>query len=234
MNRYLILAVAMLGADPCSTSRAADWIFMPSYYSHDPETGQRVTQYEPAQPALVQVAANYVRSGYRHTRSRIEVGGSADYLHMTEEWGRPVRPYGEWQRPFRPYSVPYDLWGPAYGPWGPAYGPWGPAVGPYSYGPYDGYGYDRDRRYDHGAGHGPGDDGDGRGGEHHGNRERHRDADRPRRGDDGYPGRFFGRPTTDHEFYWPRPRAPGRSGATGDRPPEKRPPERPSNRPRVE
>ena len=59
------------------------------------------------------------RSGYRHYRSTIQAGGSADNLHIVEEWGRPVRPYGEWRFPYRPYSVPYSQWGQPFGGLGP-------------------------------------------------------------------------------------------------------------------
>jgi hypothetical protein len=67
-----------------------------------------------------------VQSGYWHTRSSIQAGGSADHLHVVEEWGRPVRPYGEWRFPYRPFSVPYPLWGPQFfgHPWYGHFG-WG-------------------------------------------------------------------------------------------------------------
>jgi len=94
---------------------AADWIFAPSYFTHDPQSGQRVSQYAEKDPAYAPERGNYRRSGYRHTQNVIRAGGSADRYHLVEEWGRPVRPYGEWQRPYRPYSVPYRQWGVPYG-----------------------------------------------------------------------------------------------------------------------
>ena len=122
------------------TALADDWITSPSYFTHDPQTGERVRQYSPIGPFYVNPRADFLTSGYHHTRSSIRVGGSADNLHVVEEWGRPVRPYGEWQFPFRPYSVPYDLWGP---PWyGFGWGSNGPPPGPYSQGrsyPYPGF-----------------------------------------------------------------------------------------------
>ena len=226
--RQLVVVVHLFalscGGRTVPTAAAADWIFMPSYYSHDPQTGERVTQFAATEPVFVEVPADYVRSGYRHTQSRIQAGGSADHLHLTEEWGRAVRPYGEWERPFRPYSVPYDLWAPPYVPggapggypypygesgygYGYGSGPWpghGPAAGP---GHGRGYGYpdggyapgqhdpDDGRASGRGEGRGPDDRGDYRG--------------RRRRETEGYPGRFFGRPTTDDEFFWPRERDAG-------------------------
>ncbi|MBM3998269.1 MAG: hypothetical protein FJ297_01795 [Planctomycetes bacterium] len=93
--------------------RADEWAAARSTYTHDPRTGQRVYRYSPIGPVYAFPDRNVVQSGYRHIQSVIEAGGTADYLHVVEEWGRnPVRPYGEWQYPFRPYSVPYGLWGP--------------------------------------------------------------------------------------------------------------------------
>ena len=211
MNRHVLLLTLTLGILAYSTANATDWILATSYYSHDPQTGRRVTQYAPTARVFVEVRADYVRSGYRHTESRIQVGGSADRLHMTEEWGRPVRPYGEWQFPYRPYAVPYDFWGPPYGGSVPGF-------------PHRSRGYG----FDHfGRGYGPGyedsphghsghahDRGEGPG---HQNKDKHdahpdRPDHHPLPGDDGFPGNFRRRPTTDHEFFWPRPRDPARSG----------------------
>jgi hypothetical protein len=119
------------------TADAADWIFAPSTYSHDPESGQRIAQYAPIPPVYTAPRSGYVESGYRHFRSSIRGAyGSADHLHLVEEWGRPVRPYGEWQYPYRPGSVPYSLWGPPYAGmynnwWGyPWWGPFRGGAGP--------------------------------------------------------------------------------------------------------
>jgi hypothetical protein len=98
----------------CCGTNAADWITAPSTYTHDPQTGERVDQYSPIGPVYTFARRDYLRSGYRHTRSALQVGGSMDNMHIVEEWGRPVRPYGEWKFPFRPYSVPYSMWGPPY------------------------------------------------------------------------------------------------------------------------
>jgi len=106
-----LLGVLFLTTSAC----AADWILAPSTFTHDPETGKRVTQYAPIGPFYWPQRADYRQSGYRHHRSTLRAGGSADHMHVVEEWGRPIRPYGEWRFPYRPYSVPYDLWGEPYG-----------------------------------------------------------------------------------------------------------------------
>lgn len=126
MKRLMWLAGALAAA--ASVARAADWIVAPSCYTHDPQTGQRVDQYTPIGPFYTFARSDYMQSGYRHTRSSLQAGLSMDQMHIVEEWGRPVRPYGEWRFPFRPYSVPYSQWGPQFPPlgfggfWG---GPWG-------------------------------------------------------------------------------------------------------------
>ncbi len=89
----------------------SDWTTMPSTYTHD-STGQRVDQYAQTVEPQSMERVDFVRSGYRHTRSTLQAGFSADHYHQTETWGQPVRPYGEWRYPNRPYSVPYGQWGP--------------------------------------------------------------------------------------------------------------------------
>lgn len=105
------LLVAALASSVCS---AGDWVTAPSYFTHDPQTGQRVHQYSQIGPFYIHGQRDFRRSGYRQTRSSIQAGGSSDHMHVVEEWGGEVRPYGEWRFPYRPNSVPYDLWGPMF------------------------------------------------------------------------------------------------------------------------
>lgn len=106
--------VAVIGSGVVSSAVAADWILAPSTYTHDPQTGRRVTQYAPIEPVVVPTRPDYIKSGYRHNRSSIYSGNGADHHYVVEQWGRPVRPYGEWLYPYRPYSVPYQFWGAPY------------------------------------------------------------------------------------------------------------------------
>ncbi len=103
--------IAMILCLP-SCAAAADWLTAPSYYTHDPNSAERVTQFSPIGPFYVYTPPNYVKSGYRHMRSSIQAGGSADNYHLVEEWGRPVTPYEQWRFPHRPYGSPYPDWGP--------------------------------------------------------------------------------------------------------------------------
>ena len=127
------LAAAWLRPGAEQACFAPDWIVAPSYYTHDPKTGERTAQYARIGPIYAPPSANYVQSGFNHYRSSVVYGGTADHYYRVMEWGRPVRPFGEWLYPFRPYAVPFPLWNtPYYGMyqffgWPPAYPP--PAAG---------------------------------------------------------------------------------------------------------
>jgi hypothetical protein len=123
----ILLAFAQVAA-------AADWLTAPSYYTHDPVTAERVTQYAEIGPYYYYYRPDFQRSGYRQFRSTIQAGNSADNMHIVEEYGNPVRPYEEWRFPYRPYSVPYDAWGPPFGGLGGNAGYGGYPAGGYPYG----------------------------------------------------------------------------------------------------
>jgi hypothetical protein len=129
-----LAAIVMLSATPLAS--AADWLTAPSYYTHDGASGQRIAQYTPVGPFYYYTRPDYVKSGYTHHRSTLDLGNSSDNIHIVEEWGNPVRPYEEWRFPFRPYSAPYDAWGPPFGGLGNGGGvyPYGGFPGPYPYG----------------------------------------------------------------------------------------------------
>ena len=149
--KHHLLALALSGAAVASaaTATAADWITAPSFYSHDPESGERVTQYTPIGPFYIYPRADYVESGYRHTQSVIRDENSADRIHIVRKWGQSVRPYGEWQFPYRPYSVPYNQWGPPYG----GLGQWPGQYGRGGFGGFQGRGGGQDDPHGHGGGH---------------------------------------------------------------------------------
>lgn len=142
---HVVFAFVVIALGSASTASAIDWLTAPSYYTHDPMTAERVAQYSPIGPFYYYSRPDYLKSGYRHLRSTIQAGGSADNLHIVEEWGRPVRPYEEWRFPYRPYSAPYDAWGPPFG----GLSPYGHGFGPY--GAYPGYGFPP--HFDSGHGH---------------------------------------------------------------------------------
>lgn len=120
--KLLLMSAALL---PALTTQAEDWMYRRSAYTHNPNTGERVTQYQQSTRVFMAQRPDYLQSGYSHNHIRIGRGSSAENIHITSEWGRRVRPYGEWRHPYRPYSVPYSLWGPSYGGNGYGYGPRG-------------------------------------------------------------------------------------------------------------
>ncbi len=109
--RYACFTLAVVFFSPVAL--AGDWLTLPSTYSHD-ATGRRVNQFAAIDAPVVPIPQSFRTSGYTHTRSSLNYGGSSDNYHRVERWGDPVRPYGEWRFPYRPYSAPYSYWG---APW---------------------------------------------------------------------------------------------------------------------
>src|SRR5262245_28222943 len=130
--RSTLIVVSLALAAPAG---AADWITAPSYFTHDPTSGERVCQYSPIGPFYYYIRPDYLKSGYRQYRSTIDLGNSSDNMHIVETWGAPVRPYEEWRFPFRPFSAPYQDWGPPFGGLGGGNG-----LYPYSGGGFGGFG----------------------------------------------------------------------------------------------
>ncbi|MCH5373763.1 MAG: hypothetical protein JJ992_07285 [Planctomycetes bacterium] len=148
MRPGLLLAVIL----SCSVVRANDWLTFPSTYSHDAQ-GNRVTQYAPIAAPTASTLPSFQTSGYTHTRSSLNYGQSADNYHRVEEWGPPVRPYGEWRFPYRPFSTPYPNWGPPYAGLNLGF-PFAAPYAPYGGGPYVGNPARGDRHGDGGPGYG--------------------------------------------------------------------------------
>lgn len=110
----IVLVTSSLASNDSASNNSAmgaDWLTARSFYTHDPATGQRTHQFSEPPPAIVKQAASFQTSGFSHYRSTLQYGQSADNYHRVEQWGPPVRPYGEWRFPYRPYSAPYDQWG---------------------------------------------------------------------------------------------------------------------------
>jgi len=148
MKRHLVCAVALSALAPALADRAeaTSWIFRRSSFTHDPATGDRVAQFAPKTTPYVRGDETYRQSAYRHHRSTIQAGGSADRIHIVETWGEgeSIRPYGEWLRPFREGATPYGPWGNPNGPWTLPFDSWRNPYGlgrlPYPPWPYPFYG----------------------------------------------------------------------------------------------
>lgn len=137
MRSVLCITVVLSWTSLCS----ADWLTAPSFYTHNPVTGERTHQFAKPPETPVPPAPTYQTSGMRHFRSSLQFGPSADHYHRVEQWGAPIQPYGEWRFPYRPYSVPYDQWG---APWagfnaGWGNGGWGRPFRPFPRGGYQDY-----------------------------------------------------------------------------------------------
>ena len=119
-----------------------DWITSPSYFSHSPETGQRVAQFAEKVTPMLHTDPYTTQSGNRHVRSSVQAGNSATHTHIVEQWGgQTVRPYGEWRFPFRPYSAPYPAWGPPPNYYGYGRGGFGGGGGGFGGGGFGGGGF---------------------------------------------------------------------------------------------
>ena len=108
---FVVVAVACVS---CPTSYAHDWLTLPSKYTHARETGERINQFAQVNAPPLNDQSARISSGYTHYRSTIQAGQSADNYNRVDQWGPPVRPYGEWEFPYRPYSAPYQAWGAPY------------------------------------------------------------------------------------------------------------------------
>lgn len=73
--KYLLLLLL------CSPAQAESWVFQPSYHSGRP-AAKAARRPRPEQPR-----SGYVNSGYRFSRSTINVGGYVfDSLNLRESW----------------------------------------------------------------------------------------------------------------------------------------------------
>lgn len=126
MSRHLFLIAPLLAALGAA-STPASWVFRPSYYSHEPGTGQRVAQFAANDPAYSRVGGEgYLQSVYRHNSTTLRGPRDADRMHMVETWGQGeyIRPYGEWEYPYRAGATPYGPWGNPQGPWTRPFDSW--------------------------------------------------------------------------------------------------------------
>ena len=123
----LALLICLISSCP-NPGHADDWMTWPSTYTHEPMSGQRVDQFAVVEQPVAPHREDFTRSGFRHYRSTLQAGQSADNMHIVEQWGRPVVPYEQWRFHFRPYAVPYDAWGPQ-APYGITNGFFGFGVG---------------------------------------------------------------------------------------------------------
>jgi hypothetical protein len=85
---FLALASAALAATGLAGSAQAEpWIFMPSYYSHDPVKPVRIQRQYSQGPVFTRQQGAAVTSGYRYVRSQINIGGGTfDQINIWDSW----------------------------------------------------------------------------------------------------------------------------------------------------
>ncbi len=110
-----IFLLPIMFSVPAAQASDVSWVFLPGYYTHSPETGERVAQYEPERPSIVPSDPSYQESGYRHQ----VIQNGTDVLNLVQTWGAgtAIRPYGEWEYPYRAGATPFGPWGNPQGPW---------------------------------------------------------------------------------------------------------------------
>ena len=87
--------------------------FYPADFTHDPYSGQRVTQFAPDPTAHYLHGTGYKRSGFRHSNSTLRIGNSTDRYTTVETWGNGAFALGSTLL-FQPYDdFGVDTVGPA-------------------------------------------------------------------------------------------------------------------------
>lgn len=86
MKRFCC-SIALALAGLAGTAQAEPWMFMPSYYSHDPVKPVRIQRQYSRGPVFIQQPGMSVNTGYRFLRSQINVGGGTyDQINMWDSW----------------------------------------------------------------------------------------------------------------------------------------------------
>ena len=87
VRKLLLLSVALSPLALVGSVQGASWIFLPSYYSHDPVTPVQVGPRYQGGPYYVRPRGEFVRSGYSHTQTVISVGNQGtDCNNYYESW----------------------------------------------------------------------------------------------------------------------------------------------------
>jgi hypothetical protein len=143
-NLLLMVGASLFGgmtSDAQECQPAPSWIFRPSTFTHDRETGARVAQYERIAPVEGLDDPRLYTSGYRRTRTTLRgADGSIDSTYQVQSWGNGRGGIdAEWERFHDAWRQSY-ISGGAYSGYAAPYGGGFYGQGPYGY-PYQGYGY---------------------------------------------------------------------------------------------
>jgi hypothetical protein len=87
MKTCLVISVLLAASAVSSVSQAENWLFMRSYYSHDPVSQVRIGRQYSTGPVFTRPQGFYVKSGFRNDRSTtFNQGGTYDTLNIWESW----------------------------------------------------------------------------------------------------------------------------------------------------
>ena len=125
---------------------ADSWVFARSRYTHDPDTGARVAQYQRRTPVEPLPDRRQVTSGYRRTRSVLRgADGSSDTYYQVQRYGNGRGGLdAEWERFHDAWRGSTVAGGNFYAngnPWGYGYPGYGYGQGGYGQGGYGQGGY---------------------------------------------------------------------------------------------
>lgn len=124
--------VKVAAVDAVVVDRGPSWIFRRGTFTHDPETGARVAQYERIPPVEPLDDERLVTSRHRRSRTNLRgIDGSIDTYYEVQSWGNGRGGLdAEWERFHDAWKESY-LQGGFYnqGPWFSGYPGWG-------YGPF--------------------------------------------------------------------------------------------------
>jgi hypothetical protein len=126
------------------------WIFRPSTYTHAPETGARVAQYQRIAPVEGLDDPRLYTSGYRRTRTTLRgADGSVDATYQVQNWGNGRGGLdAEWER-FHDAWLQSYMSGGNYSGYAAPYGAGFFGQGPHGHGGYPGYGHPGPGGYGH-------------------------------------------------------------------------------------
>ncbi len=82
----VFLLAALGGLFSAATASAGDWMFQPSYYSHDPVTPVQIGPRYQGGPYYSRPQSAFVRSAWRNLQDVNQVGGITDSFYYNESW----------------------------------------------------------------------------------------------------------------------------------------------------
>jgi hypothetical protein len=87
VRKSIFVAVALTALFSGGAAKADSWVFLPSYYSHNPVAPVQIGPRYEGGPYYIRPQGEYVRNGYTHTQTTISVGSQGtDTFNYYESW----------------------------------------------------------------------------------------------------------------------------------------------------